>query len=63
MKNVKVCITRDGKARVETSGFTGGACSDVIAKVQEALGATELSNQPKAEFFACETEESLEVGN
>ena len=34
MKKIQLSIDKDGKATIETAGFVGGACKDVVAQVQ-----------------------------
>lgn len=57
MKKVTVKINRKGETTVETDGFNGVGCKDVIKQVVAAMGAKELESTEKAEFFqVAETE-------
>lgn len=52
MKKIQLSIDKDGKATIETAGFVGGACKDVVAQVQKAMGAVVISEENTPEFFA-----------
>ena len=39
MKVIEVTVDPAGRARVETRGFTGGACREASRFVEQALGA------------------------
>ena len=39
MKVIEVTVTPAGETKVETKGFTGGACRDASRFVEVALGA------------------------
>ena len=63
MKQVKLSIDKNGKATIETAGYVGGECKDVIAQVQKAMGAQTLEEETKPEFFGLvEQGQSLEQG-
>lgn len=63
MKKVTLSIDKNGKATIETAGYTGGACKDVIAQVQKAMGAQALSEENKPEFFGVVEEgQTIEQG-
>jgi hypothetical protein len=38
LRTIEIIVSPDGKARVETKGFTGGECRDASRFVEQALG-------------------------
>jgi hypothetical protein len=51
MKQVTVTVSKQGVASIETSGFQGNGCTDIIEGVTRALGAQVVSDDKKPEFF------------
>lgn len=51
MKEVRLSIDKNGKATIETAGFVGGECKDVIGLVQKAMGAATIAEETKPEYF------------
>jgi hypothetical protein len=38
MKTIEIVVSPDGKARVETRGFTGSTCQEASRFLEQALG-------------------------
>ena len=49
MQTIEITVTPDGGTRVETKGFTGSACRQASAFVEQALGQRS-SEQLTSEF-------------
>lgn len=50
MKEITLTISPEGEPKLETSGFSGSACSLFSKKIEEALGSTS-SDLKKPEFY------------
>jgi len=48
-KIIEIIVSPDGKSRLETKGFVGGACRDVSKFIEQALGHP-VQEQLKPEF-------------
>ena len=60
MKIIEITVDADGKAKVQTKGFTGGACKEASRFVERALGLV-VADVPTAEaFLPVEVERRLE---
>ena len=51
---IEITVTPEGKARVETKGFVGGACREASRFIEQALGQR-TSEQLTAEFHQAAT--------
>jgi hypothetical protein len=54
VKVIEITIGPKGETRVETRGFTGGACREASRFLEQALGRR-ASEQLTAEFYQDET--------
>ena len=52
---IKVTISCDGKATIETSGFTGTSCLDATREIEKALGR-DAQRKYTSEYYVQETE-------
>lgn len=52
MKKVTVSVDKNLKTTVETEGFQGSGCADVIDGVQRAMAAQTVKDDKKPEFYA-----------
>jgi hypothetical protein len=50
MRVIEVTVTPAGESKVETKGFTGGACREASRFVEESLGAR-TAEALTAEFY------------
>ncbi|MDR3638634.1 MAG: DUF2997 domain-containing protein [Isosphaeraceae bacterium] len=55
MKKIEITVSPKGETKVETKGFTGGACREASRFVEQALG-TRTAESLTAEFY--ETQET-----
>jgi hypothetical protein len=63
MKTIEVTVSPVGETRVETRGFTGGACREASRFVERALGAR-TAEALTAEFHqGQEARQDLRQGN
>lgn len=51
VKQVVVTVAKDGKITTEVNCVKGQGCTDILAALQEAMGAAKLSDEKKAEFY------------
>lgn len=51
MKEIKVIIGKDGSAKMEANGFTGGVCESTLNELLVAVGGTEESQTEKPEYY------------
>lgn len=51
MKEIKVIIGKDGSAKMEANGFTGGVCETTLNELLVAVGGTEESQTEKPEYY------------
>jgi hypothetical protein len=54
LRSIEIIVSPDGKARVETKGFTGGECRDASRFVEQALGQR-TDERLTAEFHQSES--------
>ena len=50
MKTIEIIVTPEGKASVQTLGFTGASCQDASRFLEEALGKR-IAQRRTAEFY------------
>lgn len=50
MKKIEITVLPDGTSRVETKGFSGGACREASRFLEQALGQRQ-SEQLSADFY------------
>ena len=50
-KLIEIIVSPDGKSRVETKGFSGGACREASKFVEQALGQR-LVEQMTSEYYS-----------
>ena len=50
MKTIEITVSPTGETKVETKGFTGGACREASRFVEQALGAR-ASETLTTEFY------------
>jgi hypothetical protein len=50
VKTIEITVGPRGETRVETKGFSGGACRDASRFVEQALG-TRAAETPTPEFY------------
>jgi len=50
MKSIQIIVASDCSSRIETHGFTGGACREASRLLEAALGKT-TSEKLTAEFY------------
>ena len=55
-QTIEVTVSPKGETRIETKGFSGGACRDASKTLEAALGVRE-SEQLTSEFHATATEQ------
>jgi hypothetical protein len=55
-QTIEIIVAPDGKTRVETRGFVGGACREASRFVERALGQQEHETLT-TEFYAQSTEQ------
>jgi hypothetical protein len=58
VKTIEITVGPQGETKVETKGFTGGACREASRFVEQALG-THLGEQVTAEFHQGQTTEQV----
>lgn len=51
MKEIQVIIGKDGNARMEANGFTGGVCEQTLNELLVAVGGVEESQTEKPEYY------------
>lgn len=51
MKEIKVIIDKDGTAKMEASGFSGGVCESTLNELLVSVGGTETSQTEKPEYY------------
>lgn len=51
MKTIQVRIAKDGSAKLEANGFTGGVCESTLNELLVAVGGTEESQTEKPEYY------------
>ncbi|MEX1223447.1 MAG: DUF2997 domain-containing protein [Pirellulales bacterium] len=62
MKTIEITVAPNGESRVETKGFTGGACQQASRFIEQALGKR-TGEQLTAEFYAtAEQQQRLREG-
>jgi hypothetical protein len=59
MKTIEIIVTPEGKATVQTLGFSGSSCREASRFIEEALGQR-ISERPTAEFYQAETASQLQ---
>lgn len=50
-KELKVIIGKDGSAKIEANGFSGGVCEKTIGQLVAAVGGTETYEEKKPEYY------------
>jgi hypothetical protein len=50
MKTIEITVSPTGEAKVETKGFTGGACREASRFLEQALG-TRTTESLTTEFY------------
>jgi hypothetical protein len=53
MKQIEIIVGPDGKATVQTKGFTGTSCREASRLIEQALGVVE-QEKLTAEFYLTE---------
>jgi Protein of unknown function (DUF2997) len=53
VKTIEITVDPQGRAKVETKGFTGGSCREASRFVEEALGQR-TAEQLTAAFYAAQ---------
>ena len=56
MKTIQIIVAPDGSSRIETHGFTGGACREATRLLEAALGKT-TSEKLTPEFYEARHEQ------
>lgn len=56
MKSIEIIVTPEGKATVQTLGFTGSSCLDASKFIEQALGAS-VGGYRTAEFYQAQQAE------
>ena len=51
MKTIQVRIGKDGSAKLEANGFTGGVCESTLNELLVAVGGVEESQTEKPEYY------------
>ena len=51
MKTIQVRIAKDGSAKLEANGFTGGVCESTLNELLVAVGGVEESQTEKPEYY------------
>lgn len=51
MREIKVIIGKDGNAKMEANGFTGGVCESTLNELLVAVGGVEESQTEKPEYY------------
>ncbi len=54
MKTIEIIVTPEGKASVQTMGFTGSSCRDASRFIEQALGQR-VGEKLTAEFHQSES--------
>ena len=54
MAKVTFTVSKTGEIEMEISGVKGGGCSDIRAKITEALDMKVEDDSPTEEFYQCE---------
>ena len=58
-KEIMVMIDEDGTVTVEANGFVGSSCETELAPLLEAIGATEVEETRKPEYYEKEVLETV----
>lgn len=51
MRTIQVKIGKDGNAKLEANGFTGGVCEQTLNELLVAVGGVEESQTEKPEYY------------
>ena len=59
MKTIEIVVTPEGKATVQTLGFSGASCREASRFIEQALGP-QLADRQTAEFYQPEAASRLQ---
>lgn len=51
MRQIQVVIGKDGGAKLEANGFTGGVCESTLNELLVSVGGAEESQTEKPEYY------------
>jgi hypothetical protein len=61
-KTIQIIVSPTGETKIETTGFSGGACKDATRELERALGAV-TDDQLTGEYYTETNEQQNEIQN